>query len=245
MAGSMVFSWRFQCRWNTRRKNWVSQNLIAMEVFPNFIESLMLVAYHSREANLRGVITGALLLRAEEIPLTGNYINGIIESQHQLWLFRLHSLERLAWWFRAKWPDSHYTIEDIFWNPNECGVGRKLKASRAGVCWISPPPGHVKFNVDGSVFGVSNKAGIGGIFRDEGGRALITFSKSIVMASPHLAEILAVKEACVLFCFSKWKGSHALMVECDSRFKNFYNARGPTSIISNVQALATGVNWRI
>ncbi|KAB2049082.1 hypothetical protein ES319_A13G153100v1 [Gossypium barbadense] len=41
---------------------------------------------------------------------------------------------RLAWWFPIKWLDSYYTIEDIFWNFNECGVGRKLKASRAGVC---------------------------------------------------------------------------------------------------------------
>ncbi|KAK9017507.1 hypothetical protein V6N11_079986 [Hibiscus sabdariffa] len=74
--------------------------------------------------------------------------------------------------------------------------------------WTSPPVGSVKFNTDGT-------AGIGGILRDNSGKCLWIFSKSIGVANPTSAELLAIKEALTVFMSTGLVETFRLLVESD------------------------------
>ncbi|KAK9032724.1 hypothetical protein V6N11_056981 [Hibiscus sabdariffa] len=81
--------------------------------------------------------------------------------------------------------------------------------------WGPPSVGSVKFNTDGAVKGYYGPAGIGGVLRDHNGRILMNFSKHIGMSDPVSAEILAIKEALVLFTKSAWAFDANLIIETD------------------------------
>ncbi|XVF42328.1 hypothetical protein PTKIN_Ptkin01aG0352500 [Pterospermum kingtungense] len=70
--------------------------------------------------------------------------------------------------------------------------------------------GSLKFNIDGAASGQPGPAGIGGILRDCNANIKMRFSKSIGIADSSLAEVLAVKEAFLLFSSSQWSSSHTL-----------------------------------
>ncbi|KAK9008386.1 hypothetical protein V6N11_075284 [Hibiscus sabdariffa] len=62
--------------------------------------------------------------------------------------------------------------------------------------WIAPEAGCLKFNVDAVVRGSFGEAGIGGVLRDQCGKILMQFSKSIGRSDPTGAELAAIFEAC-------------------------------------------------
>ncbi|OMO72253.1 hypothetical protein COLO4_27741 [Corchorus olitorius] len=88
---------------------------------------------------------------------------------------------------------------------------------RSHVEWILPKAGQLKFNVDGAARGQPGEAGIGGILRDENGNTKLVFSKPIGQADSNMAELLAIKEAFLIFAASNWANEKELLVESDSK----------------------------
>ncbi|XVF79224.1 hypothetical protein PTKIN_Ptkin14bG0203400 [Pterospermum kingtungense] len=76
--------------------------------------------------------------------------------------------------------------------------------------------GFVKFNINGSSLGKPGLSGIGGILRDHDGNELIRFSKNIEEQDSNMAELMAVREATILFLSSKWVNTSFLTIESDS-----------------------------
>ncbi|OMO83173.1 hypothetical protein COLO4_22651 [Corchorus olitorius] len=73
-----------------------------------------------------------------------------------------------------------------------------------------------QFNVDGSARGQPGEAGIGGILRDDSGNTKLVFSKFIGIADSNMAELLAIKEAFLIFVASEWSTNTELIIESDS-----------------------------
>lgn len=76
--------------------------------------------------------------------------------------------------------------------------------------------GFMKFNVDGAASGCPGEAGIGGILRNSVGETKMMFSKAIGRGDANLAEVLAIRQAFMMFAASNWNESHFLVIESDS-----------------------------
>ncbi|XP_021296093.1 uncharacterized protein LOC110425486 [Herrania umbratica] len=87
---------------------------------------------------------------------------------------------------------------------------------RKGVVWVKPLRNCMKLYVDGAARGSPEPVGIRGVLRDHQGDIKITFSKSVGIGDANLAEILAVREALVVFLASRWKDHYKLIIESDS-----------------------------
>lgn len=61
------------------------------------------------------------------------------------------------------------------------------------------PKDWMKFNVDGTSFGSTRKAEIGGILHDNNGLIKVMFSKSIGLGDSSLVELLAIRKAFIIF----------------------------------------------
>ncbi|EOX96525.1 Uncharacterized protein TCM_005759 [Theobroma cacao] len=94
---------------------------------------------------------------------------------------------RIAWWMHAKWPEVNLGVDDLIKDP--CNATNPRRVSHAG---------------------------IGSILKDWSGDVMALFSKSMGMIDSNLEELLAVKEAAVIFAASTWRSSVKLMIECDS-----------------------------
>ncbi|KAK8562871.1 hypothetical protein V6N12_010935 [Hibiscus sabdariffa] len=71
------------------------------------------------------------------------------------------------------------------------------------------------FSRHGAMSGYFGAVGIGGALTDHSGKLLITFFKSAGCVDAPTAEVLAVREACVLFAASTSFSSSKLIVGCD------------------------------
>ncbi|OMO71317.1 hypothetical protein CCACVL1_18294 [Corchorus capsularis] len=122
---------------------------------------------------------------------------------------------KVAYWCKAKWTNGAISIDD-FIRVSECiqidSVGGK---KRPHLDWFTPNNGQLKFNVDGTTKWQPGEAGIGGILRDESGSTKVVFSKPIGLADSNLAELLAIKEAFLIFAASNWADEKELIVESD------------------------------
>ena len=87
-----------------------------------------------------------------------------------------------------------------------CNVIKRIR-------WERPPIGWKKLNTDGSSLGSNGQAGCGGTVRDEHGRWLAGFSKSIGSASAFVAELWGLRDGLVL-CSNL--NIQCLLVEVDS-----------------------------
>ncbi|XVF39326.1 hypothetical protein PTKIN_Ptkin01aG0025500 [Pterospermum kingtungense] len=90
------------------------------------------------------------------------------------------------------------------------------KALRDPSSWDPPPLGYFKFNVDGATLGQPGPTGVGGVLRDHDESVKMCFSKSIGVPDSNLAEIMAIREALLLFVQSRWISNVPLIVESDS-----------------------------
>ncbi|XVF49786.1 hypothetical protein PTKIN_Ptkin04bG0043200 [Pterospermum kingtungense] len=96
---------------------------------------------------------------------------------------------RLAHWIKAKWPDLNMGILDhIFSHPD-----------------VAEPPCD------------PGAAGIEGVLRNHLGCELFRLSKSVGVLEANLAELLAVREAFVIFISTVWVIDHSLIIESDSK----------------------------
>ncbi|EOX99225.1 Uncharacterized protein TCM_007835 [Theobroma cacao] len=95
-------------------------------------------------------------------------------------------------------------------------IDNKSKKTKKEVEWSELRPGQLNFNVDGAARGNLREFGIGGVLKDDQGRILVTFSKSIGVRNANRVELLALKEAFFIFMASKWAFSHYLLIESDS-----------------------------
>ncbi|XVF27284.1 hypothetical protein REPUB_Repub14bG0093500 [Reevesia pubescens] len=118
---------------------------------------------------------------------------------------------RLAYWFKAKWPSTE--------NPFAAASGLcylsitvMSKQRKSGHCWEAPPQGFLKFNVARSSKGKPDPTGFGRVLRDDKG-IIKLFSKNIGRADSNDVEMLAVKEAVVMFAVSNWVRTHGLWIE--------------------------------
>ncbi|XVF66579.1 hypothetical protein PTKIN_Ptkin10aG0048600 [Pterospermum kingtungense] len=100
--------------------------------------------------------------------------------------------------------------------------------------WPEASSWSLKFNVDGSSLGKPGPAGVGWILRDHHGNELIRFSKSIGVEDSNVAELLAIREAFILFLSSTWVMSSKLIVESDSMVAVDW-ARKPSSVPCRVR----------
>ncbi|EOY07954.1 Uncharacterized protein TCM_022286 [Theobroma cacao] len=105
---------------------------------------------------------------------------------------------------------------DIYRQPPIQSLHGKSMLGRKQIKWEMPKPSQMKFNMDGAARGSSGPIGIGGILKYSNGVVKVTFSKPIRLADANLVEILAVREAFVIFSTSRWKNDYSLCIESDS-----------------------------
>ncbi|XVF83577.1 hypothetical protein PTKIN_Ptkin16aG0500400 [Pterospermum kingtungense] len=110
----------------------------------------------------------------------------------------------------------------------------------------------VEFNVDGGSLGKPGSAGIRGILRDHQGTDLIRFSKEVGIIESNMAELLAIREAFILFLSSPWLNRCTLIVESDSRNAVNWVLKPESApwrwrnIINHVESLKAQVkDWRV
>ncbi|KAL4379672.1 hypothetical protein GQ457_02G030790 [Hibiscus cannabinus] len=125
-------------------------------------------------------------------------------------------LLRIGWWQRAKWPESCVSITDFISNPAAWSLSLGSKQVVNSLVWVPPLPGNLKFNADGAVQGSLGQAVIGGVLRDHDGKVIVKFSKSISHSDPATAELLAIKEALLIFSNLNLSNHQYLEVESDS-----------------------------
>ncbi|XVF79235.1 hypothetical protein PTKIN_Ptkin14bG0204400 [Pterospermum kingtungense] len=123
---------------------------------------------------------------------------------------------RIMHWVKAKWPTAQVDLWNFMTCLNEIQIPSNPIHIRPITSWSCPPLGYVKFNVDGASLGKPGQEGIGGILCDHQGRVLIRFSKSIGLADSNLAELLAIREALIVFSSSSW-AIHGFLLESDSK----------------------------
>ncbi|XP_073133446.1 uncharacterized protein [Henckelia pumila] len=103
--------------------------------------------------------------------------------------------------FRVRIPitENFSTIKTRLWlgamkamRKMDISVGLQWTLKTAIVCWLRPPPGCFKLNVDGSSRGNPGESSVGGVFRDYFGRVLAFFSEFNGVGTNVRAEIWAV-----------------------------------------------------
>lgn len=89
--------------------------------------------------------------------------------------------------------------------------------ARPEAMWVGSPIGWVKFNIDGVFYGSSGKAKIEVILRDHEAVIKVMFSKSMGLRDSNLVEVLAIKEAFVIFTNATRFQKFSLWIESDSQ----------------------------
>ncbi|XVF84598.1 hypothetical protein PTKIN_Ptkin17bG0050200 [Pterospermum kingtungense] len=105
---------------------------------------------------------------------------------------------------------------DWVFNGKGISIPGSEKVLRDPFSWDPPPLGYFKFNFDGATFGQPGQVGVGGVLRDHDESIKMCFSNSIGVADSNLAELMAIREALLLFVQSRWISNVPLIVESDS-----------------------------
>ncbi|XVF86747.1 hypothetical protein PTKIN_Ptkin18bG0067300 [Pterospermum kingtungense] len=124
---------------------------------------------------------------------------------------------RIAIWAKEKWLSLNQSIVDLRRFIHCINVPHEGKRRSPPFISSAPPPGFLKFKVDGSSLEKPGLAGIGGILREHLGNELIRFSKHVGIVDSNEAELLAIREAFILFSTSRWIFVYSLIVESDSK----------------------------
>lgn len=123
---------------------------------------------------------------------------------------------RLFSWYKGKWPQAMESTIEFISCLNVIKINGKKMKVRPHIDWAPPRIGVLKFNVDGAALGKPGLAGIGGVLRNHEGRVLIRFSKAVGIEESNIAEILAIREALMIFSGFPWARGSPLVVESDS-----------------------------
>ncbi|KAL4383924.1 hypothetical protein GQ457_15G019670 [Hibiscus cannabinus] len=125
---------------------------------------------------------------------------------------------RLVFWFKAKYPNSFLSREDIIADPSLADKSKFSGQSRFSVMsWTPPPPGVLKLNVYGVVALKGRVGGVGGLLRNSDGKCLFSFIRHVGQVSPLLAKILPIKIGLELFFNSDWRNIDSVIVESDNK----------------------------
>lgn len=158
---------------------------------------------------------------------------------------------RLGTWCQARWEEAKFSLSHFIADPSIFCPPKVAEIKRKGGKWCAPNLSCVKFNVDASICSESSIAGIGGLLRDHMGSVLLKFIKSLGVIDIGLAELLAVREALVIFRASQWFGHKVLIVETDCA--NVVKWLGkpdsaPASlrnVVSSTSKLGTEFKWHV
>ncbi|KAE8704873.1 hypothetical protein F3Y22_tig00110435pilonHSYRG00103 [Hibiscus syriacus] len=127
--------------------------------------------------------------------------NEIIFQKGKLDLVRLSFIVRfrVASWFSAHFKDVGIPLDSLVGDLKIAdSIGRPGKVCSQPACWVPPPEGFLKLNVDGAMVSGWEKGGIGGLFRDSRGLLLQWFSEAVGSGPPILAELLVIKRGICL-----------------------------------------------
>ncbi|KAK8492985.1 hypothetical protein V6N11_061977 [Hibiscus sabdariffa] len=144
--------------------------------------------------------------------------NDIIFADSQLDSAQLSFLvrTRIAFWFKAEFPDSLCFVDDLIADPS---VGDGLSASKRWFSkqqvWEAPPFGFLKLNVDGAMVSNGSKGGIGGIVCNNLGVCLDTFSLPIGPGPLVMAELEAIFHGLSIFSSNHGFKKFRLILETD------------------------------
>ena len=111
---------------------------------------------------------------------------------------------RIAFWFKAKWPECEDSLMDVVRFPNVIKAPLKVKSAKEVILWKNPLLDSLKFNVDGSYKGKPGPASIDDMLKDSMTAIKIVFSKAIGVADSNITELLAEHEAMRIYLSSKW-----------------------------------------
>lgn len=116
-------------------------------------------------------------------------------------------------WARAVHEDIQI-LEGHWWCwPAICSSLRSI-ANKIVFHWESPPLGLIKFNV--TSIALEDKAGCGGILRDDKGVACALFLGLIVAKGSKMVEIIAIKTVVDLFIGLSWHVNVPLVIKSSS-----------------------------
>ncbi|KAK9009610.1 hypothetical protein V6N11_036141 [Hibiscus sabdariffa] len=149
----------------------------------------------------------------------GSLGDSCIPSISKVWLFIPFAVIWTFWLFRndivfnAKWLD---WLQLEFLVKFCLGSWLKTKFDHCP-CWIPPPCGYAKLNVDEVVLNFNAKGGIGGVLRGTRGEILFQFSELCGLGPPALIELIAIKVGMLKFLESEWCDKFRLIIECDCK----------------------------
>ncbi|XP_060192177.1 uncharacterized protein LOC132621786 isoform X2 [Lycium barbarum] len=160
--------------------------------------------------------------------------------------FSLHKMETQAMWnirtaINIAYPKIY--IEGTWLN--YCEKIEKLipVLKVVSVCWARPPNEWMKLNTDGSFCSATDRAGIGGILRNDKGDFIMAFSYSVDCETNNHAEALAA-EFGINWCIQQ--GLNNIILELDSQIiANMLKEKGTDNlklkyIISRITGLING-----
>ncbi|XVE65736.1 hypothetical protein DITRI_Ditri08aG0023300 [Diplodiscus trichospermus] len=176
--------------------------------------------------------------------------NGFIFQRKRLDVNQIldHGKLYISEWVRAKWPHIQVGFQDIFRYPSYVTVLMEPQKCRNLTTWNKSPAGVFKFNVDGSSHGKPSSAGIVGILRYHLSMEKIRFSKSIGIKDSNVAELLAIREALILYASSIWAQNAALIIESDSKnaVNWVLNAKEPENLLTILKMLKLMIKeWKV
>ncbi|KAK8602331.1 hypothetical protein V6N12_052142 [Hibiscus sabdariffa] len=120
---------------------------------------------------------------------------------------------RVAFWFKARWPDSDCLIDAVISDPSftdNCSLAWRKPSAK--LACETPPFSFVKINVDGAMVSDGSK---GGIQRNSMGTCLASFSLSIDPGPAIFAELEAIKHGLDWFFSLRELHGFRLILESD------------------------------
>ncbi|EOY04001.1 Uncharacterized protein TCM_019252 [Theobroma cacao] len=123
---------------------------------------------------------------------------------------------KVACWMHAKWLGHFTPITDLARFLHESNLPILQSKIKSTVSWSKPNEGSFKFNTDGSSKGCPGDSRISGVLRNGSSEVLVLFCKSVGIIDSNKAELLAVREATIIFVASRWCSPHSFILECDN-----------------------------
>ncbi|XP_039064617.1 uncharacterized protein LOC120209770 [Hibiscus syriacus] len=145
--------------------------------------------------------------------------NEVIFHKVKLDVVRLFFIVRfiIASWFVAKFKDVNIPLDSLVGDLKLADlVGRQGNGISKPICWVPPPDGFLKLNVDGAMVKGWDKGGIGGLIRDNKGVLLQWFSERVGGGPPIFAELLAIKRGLCLLEDLSFVPNRRFILESDS-----------------------------
>ncbi|XVF39216.1 hypothetical protein PTKIN_Ptkin01aG0017700 [Pterospermum kingtungense] len=193
--------WNWGVQWVSRKDPWQCFEQWLQLLPKNRCDKLWRMSFGA-------VIWSIWLIRNECI-----FQNKVLVMDHLLDIIKA----RLAFWAKALWPNDPICMVEIFTCPISITMPKRKTRDWPRVSWVCPPAGHVKFNVDGASIGKPGSAGIGGVLCNHAGEELARFSKSVGIVDSNIAELLAIREAFLVFIDSPFVSDNVLIIESDSK----------------------------